>query len=181
MSPPRITVNYPAETVFGAAFRRVCRLLGKIALRHRVIPSQTLVARPAPPHHSRMVATGTTRTPSPIRLLAVLVLGACSTVPPHQYPPFAEHDVQADFVVPADGRLSMPSSSRDLVLHELRSEPPPASEQLGASGERWWLFPQGTHVQVHCRFRAYAGRDGIVPGPDTVLPGSTALREVQHQ
>lgn len=31
MSPPRITVNYPAETVFGTAFRRVCRLLGKIA------------------------------------------------------------------------------------------------------------------------------------------------------
>lgn len=128
-----------------------------------------------------MLALRTTATPSPVWLLATLALGACSTLPPHEYPPFAEHNVQADFVVPADGRLSMPSSSRDLVLHELRSEPPPKSEQLGASGERWWLFPQGTHVQVHCRFRAYAGRDGTVPGPDLVLPGSIALREVQHQ
>lgn len=125
-----------------------------------------------------MLALRPTATPSPLWLLATFALGACSTVPPHQYPPFAEHDVHADFVVPADGRLSMPSSSRGLVLQELRSEPPPQGEQLGASGERWWLFPQGTRVQVHCRFRAYAGSDGRVPGPDLVLPGSIALREV---
>lgn len=108
-----------------------------------------------------------------------LLLGACSTVPPAGYPPHGDYAVVADYVVPGDGRLRVPASHRDLVVHELRADPEPAGETFGPGHERFWLWQAGTRVSLHCRFRAYAGPDGTVPGPAMVLPGARRLREVQ--
>lgn len=109
-----------------------------------------------------------------------LLLAACSMLPPTGFPPYAEHDVVAEYVVPAAGRLSMPTSRPDLVVHELRAEPPPLGEAFGSAGERFWLFPPGAHVAVHCRCRAYADGRGHVPAAAELLPEAARLRAVDR-
>lgn len=108
-------------------------------------------------------------------LLPLLAAVACSTVPEASYPPFADHDVRAEFVVPASGELPFPASDARRIVQELELQPPPQAERFGTAGERWLLYPAGTRVQVHARLRAFAGGDGKVPPPAELLPGATIL------
>lgn len=112
-------------------------------------------------------------------LLPCLVAATCSVVPEAAYPPFADHDVTADFVVADDGLLRVPASSRQLVVQQLTAEPRPERERFGAGGERWLVYPAGTPVCLHCRFRAYAGPDDRVPSVTDVLPGALRIRSVE--
>ena len=126
-----------------------------------------------------MLARRETRTP-PLSVLTVsLLLAACSVVPDASYPPFDEHHFAADFVVPADGRLPFPASSRCLTIQELHVSPAPHGEQFGEQGERWLLYAAGTAVHVRGRVRAYAGVDGHRPGVAELLPGAKHLQRLE--
>lgn len=135
-----------------------------------------------------MLAPTTRRTPTHTtitraRALALLALGGgcpgCSVLPAPSYPPHAEHDVTAQFVVPDSGRLPVPSSRPGLVVHELQATPAPARESFDA-GQRCWHFAPGAQVTLHCRFRVYADAAGPVPEPGAVLPGAVHLVEQQR-
>ena len=112
-------------------------------------------------------------------LWCTVLLAGCSTLPDSRFPDFAEHHVAADFVVPAAGRLRLPSSTRSLVVQELSLDPTPEAELFDAQGERWLVYPAGTAVRVRCRFRAYAPNGGKVPGPAEVLIGARAIRNLE--
>lgn len=104
----------------------------------------------------------------------MLVAAACSSLPPPAYPPHVDHDLVAEFEVPANGCLAMPSSTATRVLWQLAAEPPPSAERFDAAGGRVWLYPAGTVVRVSCRCRLYA--EGEAPPPPTVLfPGARSL------
>ena len=103
------------------------------------------------------------------------IAAACSSLPPPAFPPHLDHDLLVDYVVPANGRLAMPSSTATRVVWQLAAEPPPTSEQFGADGDRHWLFPAGTEVQVRCRCRLY--REGEAPtDPVALFPGARSVR-----
>ena len=121
----------------------------------------------------RPLANGALATIAGLWLLTVA--GACSTLPPAHYPAFADHDVVAWFVVPADGQLPLPQSRPDLVLQALHVHPAPHAETFPADGTRRFTYAPGTRVQVHCRCRVY-GRDGAPPPPiATVFPGAVQV------
>jgi hypothetical protein len=103
---------------------------------------------------------------------AALLLAACSTLPPASYPEFADHLVAAEFVVPEGGLLQLPVTTTDLVVLELTATPPPERERFGRGGERWLVYPAGTHVHVQCRCRSYAAPDGRPLSPAQLLPGA---------
>jgi hypothetical protein len=105
----------------------------------------------------------------------MLLAAACSTLPEASYPPFAEHLVAADFVVPASGLLRVPATTRDLVVQELAAQPQPQREQFGGDGERWLCYPAGTAVHVQCRYRSYAPPGGQPLAPAQVLAGARHL------
>lgn len=102
-------------------------------------------------------------------------LAACSVVPAPHYPPFHDHLLAADFVVPAGGELRVPSSSPALAVNELHCEPPPHAERFSADGARWLRYPAGTAVRVRGRFRAYADPTGRLPTAAELLPGAVRL------
>ncbi|MEO6594479.1 MAG: hypothetical protein ABIP94_06980 [Planctomycetota bacterium] len=109
-----------------------------------------------------------------------LVAGACSTVPEATFPAFAEHNVTAEYLVSEDGRLRVPASTQQLVVHALVAEPQPEREQFGANGERWFVYPAGTSVRVHCLFRAYAVPGGRIPAVADVLPGAVRIQSLER-
>lgn len=111
-------------------------------------------------------------------LASLLALGGCSSMPEAGYPPFVDHHVAADFVVPAAGRLHLPMTTRDLVVHELELEPAPLRERF-APGERWFEYPPGASVRLRCRLRAYAPPGGQVPSLPSILPAATAIRPLE--
>jgi hypothetical protein len=86
-------------------------------------------------------------------VVAALAAG-CSSLPPVTMGTFRDHAVRADFVVPADGRLFLPTSGPTLTIHELVLTPAPLDEQF-ASAERWFVYPPGTRVVVRARFRSF--------------------------
>jgi hypothetical protein len=113
--------------------------------------------------------------------MSVLIgaLAACSSLPEPGFPAFADHHVDAEFVVPAEGRLRLPATTRALVVHELGLHPAPLQEQFDAAGGRWLVYPAGTNVHVRCRFRAYAGAGGSVPAAADVLVGARSIRMLE--
>lgn len=113
-------------------------------------------------------------------LWCTVLLAGCSTLPDSRFPDFAEHHVAAEFVVPAAGRLRLPSSTRSLVVQELSLDPTPEAEMFDAQGERWLVYPAGTAVHVRCRFRAYAQNGGRVPSPAEVLVGARDIRNLEE-
>ena len=113
-------------------------------------------------------------------LWGTVLLAGCSTLPDSRFPDFAEHHVAAKFVVPAAGRLRLPSSTRSLVVQELSLDPTPQAEMFDAHGERWLVYPAGTAVHVRCRFRAYAHDGGKVPSPAEVLVGARDIRNLEE-
>jgi hypothetical protein len=111
-------------------------------------------------------------------LLLLLLLAACSTVPEASFPPFVDHAVAAEFVVPANGRLELPTSTALLVVHSLDLVPPaPAgAERFDGDGRRWFELTPGATVEVRCRCRAFAGVEGRPPRALDLFPA--ALRVV---
>lgn len=110
-------------------------------------------------------------------LLQLALAAACSTLPEPRVPAHREHDVEAEFVVASDGRLALPTSSRDLVVHDLTLDPPPLGERFG-DGARWFAYAPGTRVLVRSRFRTY-GNDGGAPlAAASVFPGAWRVREL---
>lgn len=104
-------------------------------------------------------------------------LAACSVLPEPTQPPFADHCVAADFVVPDTGRLALPTSSDALLVHEFVLDPPPLAEQF-RDERRWFTYAPGTRVVVRGRFRTWA-RPGETPATATqVLVGAASVRDV---
>jgi len=110
-------------------------------------------------------------------MLAAIAVAAtaCSSLPPPVRPPHHDHRVEAEFIVPANGRLALPTSSATLVLQQLELAPPPLREHVDQTS-RWFAYAPGTRVTVHARFRSYASGDDAPPGPAAVLPGAATLR-----
>lgn len=104
--------------------------------------------------------------------LAAACWAGCSVLPPAHYPAFADHLFAAEFVVPEAGRLQLPTTTRDVVVQELRATPPPQRELFGDGGERWFVYPPGAEVHVVCRCRSYAPPDGQALTPQQLLPGA---------
>jgi hypothetical protein len=91
-----------------------------------------------------------------LALLVVLGLAAgCSTLPDSWLPPFRDHQLDTEFVVPADGRFLVPVSSAEVVVHELRLSPQPTGEQFEGAA-RFFTYAPGTRVAVRGRLRIYA-------------------------
>lgn len=109
-----------------------------------------------------------------VQALWVALLCGCSTMPGGSFPAFTDHHVAADFVVPPEGRLHLPATTRDLVVRELELEPAPVREAF-APGDRWFEYPAGTAVRMRCRLRAYALPDGSIPSLRAILPDAAAI------
>jgi hypothetical protein len=99
----------------------------------------------------------------------------CSTLPPASYPPYADADIAAVLAVPADGRLPVPATRRDLVLYELRATPAPLGEEFAADGRRYWRYPAGAQVVLEARWRSYGDGTSPPPPPAAVLPGASRI------
>jgi len=106
--------------------------------------------------------------------MLAIALPGCSTLPTPTLPPFADHHVRAEFVVGADGRLAVPASGPDLVVHDLELHPTPRGEHFTATG-RWFDYAPGTHVLVRARFRSYGDH---AANPAHALRGATAVRAI---
>lgn len=108
-------------------------------------------------------------------LAAIAALAACSHLPIEPAHGHRDHDVVAEFVVPADGRLGLPTSDRRLRIDALELSPPPARERFDDGG-RWFPYAPGSRVAVRMRFRAFAV-DGEPPcPPERALPGALRVR-----
>ena len=104
-------------------------------------------------------------------LVGMVAAAACSTVPGHSYPPFADHDVTLEFTVQDSGQLPVPTTSTTLHLHSLGAEPPPTREWYDANGQRWFGYAPGTRVLVRTRYRLYADANGALLTPGEVFRG----------
>lgn len=102
--------------------------------------------------------------------------GSCSSLPEPRIPAHREHDVEAEFVVAGDGRLVLPVSSQDLVVHALALDPPPLGERFG-DGARWFAYAPGTRVFVRSRFRTYGHGGDAPPAASSVLSGAVSVRD----
>ena len=108
-------------------------------------------------------------------LTAIAAMAACSHLPIEAAHGHRDHEIVAEFVVPADGRLGLPTSDRSLRIDALELSPAPTGERFDAGG-RWFPYAPGTRVAVRMRFRAFAG-DGAAPCPrERALPGALRVR-----
>ncbi|MBM3963433.1 MAG: hypothetical protein FJ306_16290 [Planctomycetes bacterium] len=108
-------------------------------------------------------------------LTAITASVACSHLPVEPASGHCDHDVTAEFVVAADGRLGLPTSDRRLRIDALELSPAPADERFDDGG-RWFPYAPGTRVAVRMRFRAFAV-DGAAPcPPERALPGALSVR-----
>lgn len=114
-----------------------------------------------------------------LAIFAAAIAAACSVLPPHAYPPFVDLGVAADCVVPADGRLRVPASAHDCVVHELTAEPAAQGEAFGDDGARWLLYAPGTRVRIACRFRVYAADGDPRRDAKAWLPDAVTLRALE--
>lgn len=106
---------------------------------------------------------------------ALLLAAACANLPIDTPPPFAEYHLRAAYAVPADGRLQLPQSSADLVVHELQLVPQPLRESYDRTPLRHGHWPPGTQVELRCRCRAYQLPNGHLPTPAELLPGASTV------
>ena len=108
-------------------------------------------------------------------LASTASLGGCSQLPIEPATGHCDHDVVAEFVVPADGRLAVPSSGARLRIDALELSPAPVGERFDDGG-RWFPYAPGTRVAVRMRFRAFAV-DGEPPcSPERALPGALRVQ-----
>jgi hypothetical protein len=99
----------------------------------------------------------------------LLAAAACSTLPDSWLPPFHDHELDTEFVVPADGRFVAPVSSDEVVVHELRLSPQPTGEHFEGQ-QRFFTYAPGTRVAVRGRLRIYARADAAPRGLEQVFP-----------
>jgi hypothetical protein len=128
-----------------------------------------------------MLACTTCLTHNLRNLLLAIGLGmatGCSTMPEASYPPHCDHELLAEFVVPADGWLPVPSSTRHLVVRELASEPPAAGERFDAAEQRYLAFPAGSRITLRCGLRCYATAHGQLPELRELLPHAVTVRSL---
>jgi hypothetical protein len=108
--------------------------------------------------------------------LLTTLFGACSTLPDSVLPKHQDHTFHASYVIGGDGRLVFPSTTRDLVIRQIRLTPKPLSEQF-ESERRWFNYPAGTTVQARGQLRAYADPSGDIPKLSELLPNATLHQE----
>ena len=87
---------------------------------------------------------------------------------------FADHHVRAEFVVPADGRLALPTSGASLLVHGLELAPPPLAEEF-ANAQRWFVYAPGARVTLRARFRAFGPQ---AQNSAQALPGALHVRSI---
>lgn len=87
-------------------------------------------------------------------LLTSLLVG-CSALPERGHPPFADSIVHATFVVPADGRLPLPTTTTDFVVRRLELTPTADGERYDRDGTRWFHYRPGVEVQATLLWRQY--------------------------
>ena len=110
---------------------------------------------------------------------AFAVLTACSALPEASLPPFADHRVDAEYIVPASGRLRVPSSGSELLVHELAWSPTPLREVVVDGTDRYFLFEPGQMVTLRTRLRVF-GVAGQAPRTITeILADSHAVHAVR--
>ncbi len=124
-----------------------------------------------------MVSPTTERSPrlSAFAAFGAIALTACAVLPERSYPDFRDHHLAADYVVPLDGRILVPATTRDLIVQELELLPPPLGETFDADGARWMLYDHGTNVRLRGRFRAYGTGAGDAVTPTQLLPGAQRI------
>lgn len=108
------------------------------------------------------------------------MFSACSTLPDSVLPKHQDHTFHASYVVGDDGRLVFPSTTRSLVIRQIRLTPKPLSEQFG-SERRWFVYPAGTTVQARGQLRAYADPSGDIPELSELLPNAKLHQEKNAQ
>ena len=106
-------------------------------------------------------------------------LGGCSSLLPLHREAFVDDCVLAEFVVGPDGRLVLPATDESLVLRRLELAPPPLAERFAGS-ERWFVYPEGTTVDVRCTYRAYGKHGGPPPTPRELWPLAQSLRNCEQ-
>jgi hypothetical protein len=128
-----------------------------------------------------MLAGRRRQTQAPVAATALLSLSlatSCSTMPTGDYPPHCDHALLAECVVPADGWLPVPSSTADLVVRHLTSEPPALGERYDAAQQRYLAFPAGSRITLRCDLRCYAAPHGQLPALRDLLPAAVVLRSL---
>jgi len=100
----------------------------------------------------------------------LFLLAGCSTMPAGGYPPHCDHQLMAEFVVPEDGWLAVPSSTPHLVVRQLASEPSPLGERYDTRQQRYLAFPAGSRITLRCDLRCYAAEPGHLPELHELLP-----------
>jgi hypothetical protein len=110
--------------------------------------------------------------------LPLLAAGACSVVPEPGFPPYADYQVDADYVFAQAGEhcVPVPHSDGSVTVLAMRTEP--QASEVFAEGRRFLLVPPGCdHLTVHCNYRDYAhdGR-GTIRRPEALFPGARVLR-----
>ncbi|MFK7740206.1 MAG: hypothetical protein AB8H80_07770 [Planctomycetota bacterium] len=101
-------------------------------------------------------------------------LASCSSLPDRQRPDHTDWTFRANLTADAEGRIAFPSTTAALVVEQVELLPAPEGELL-LGGERWFLYPAGTRVDIHASLRVYANSDGSQPTLEQLLPGATVI------
>ncbi len=102
-------------------------------------------------------------------------LGACSQLPIEPLTGHRDHDVVAEFDVPADGRVTLPASDASRRIDHIAWTPAPLAESFVA-GARSFVFAPGARVQARLRFRTFAAGGGEAATAAAALPNAVAVR-----
>lgn len=94
-------------------------------------------------------------------------------MPEPSYPAHADHRFRASFLIGAEGRLPLLSTTKDVVVRELQLDPEPTTERFSPDG-RWFVYPPGTTVKVRGALRVYQAADGSIPALKDLLQTEAA-------
>jgi hypothetical protein len=111
-----------------------------------------------------------------VGIVMVFSLSGCAVLPDHFYPPFRDHHLIAQYIVPASGRIQIPATSKDLVVLLLQLDPRPNGESFDSDGTRWGHYERGTEVGLRGSFRAYSAKAGTALTPPELLPGARYIQ-----
>ncbi|MCR9243860.1 MAG: hypothetical protein NXI31_02430 [bacterium] len=100
---------------------------------------------------------------------------SCAIVPPQRYPEFEDLHLRAHYVVPGDGRLQIPATTREIVVQQLELSPPPLRESFATNGTRYVHYDDGITVTLHGRFRSYRRGSDQPRTPTDLLPGADRI------
>jgi hypothetical protein len=120
-------------------------------------------------------------------IAAVLLLAACSVLPPRAPGPAHDQEVTVVYELTQGARpLRIPASDDHLTVLDLRAEPAGAREVF-TDGRRSLLPPAVDRLVLRCRYRLLprfdtAGRMLPPPTPHELFPGATSIHsaELRH-